>query len=153
MYRTHTCGELRIENVGEEVELVGWVHRRRDHGGLTFIDLRDRYGIVQVVTNPNISNSSHDAFAPVRLEWVIAVNGVVRKRLEGKENPELATGDIEIEVFDVQILNPSKPTPFLINDQDNADNKHSHQQGHPPFIIQDFKHAANSLMPDVHRIC
>jgi aspartyl-tRNA synthetase len=121
MFRTHTCGELRISNNGETVELVGWVHRRRDHGGLTFIDLRDRYGIVQIVTNPDISKSSHDAAAPVRLEWVIEVVGVVRKRLEGKENPELKTGDIEIEVKELKVLNPSKPTPFLINDQDNAD--------------------------------
>ena len=121
MYRTHTCGELRIDNVGETVELVGWVHRRRDHGGLTFIDLRDRYGIVQIVTNPNISKSAHDVLAPVRLEWVIAVKGVVRKRLEGKENPELDTGEIEIEVLNLRILNPSKPTPFLINDQEKSD--------------------------------
>ncbi len=121
MYRTHTCGELRISNVGDKVELVGWVHRRRDHGGLTFIDLRDRYGIVQIVTNPDISKKSHEAAAPVRLEWVVQVEGVVRKRLEGKENPELNTGDIEIEVTDLEVLNPSNPTPFLINDQEKAD--------------------------------
>jgi len=101
--------------------LAGWVHRRRDHGGLTFIDLRDRYGIVQVVTNPVDSPQAHQIMDPVRLEWVIQVEGIVRARLEGKENPDLLTGEIEVEVLVVKILNPAKPTPFSINGQDEAD--------------------------------
>ena len=121
MYRTHYCGELRSTHIGQKVMLSGWVHRRRDHGGLTFIDLRDRYGIVQIVTNPVGSPQAHQILDPVRLEWVIQVEGIVRPRLEGKENPNLSTGEIEVEVLEVKILNPSKPTPFSINGQDEAD--------------------------------
>lgn len=121
MYRTHYCGELRSTHIGQKVMLAGWVHRRRDHGGLTFIDLRDRYGIVQIVTNPVGSPQAHQILDPVRLEWVIQVEGIVRPRLEGKENPNLSTGEIEVEVLEVKILNPSKPTPFSINGQDEAD--------------------------------
>lgn len=123
MYRSHTCGELRSANAGETVKLAGWVHRRRDHGGLTFLDLRDRYGIVQVVTNPDVSPKAHQTLAPVRLEWVIEVEGIVRKRLEGKENPNLATGEIEVEIQKASILNPSKPTPFLINGKEESDER------------------------------
>jgi len=121
MYRTHNCGELRLSNVGETVKLAGWVHRRRDHGGLTFLDLRDRYGIVQVVTNPDISPEAHKLLAPVRLEWIIEVEGIVKKRLEGKENLKLSTGEIEVEIQSAKILNPAKPTPFLINGKEEAD--------------------------------
>ncbi len=121
MYRTQYCGELRSNHIGQRVMLAGWVHRRRDHGGLTFIDLRDRYGIVQIVTNPVDSPQAHQILDPVRLEWVIQVEGIVRPRLEGKENPNLSTGEIEVEVLEVKILNPSKPTPFSINGQDEAD--------------------------------
>ena len=121
MYRTQYCGELRSTNIGQSVMLAGWVHRRRDHGGLTFIDLRDRYGIVQIVTNPVGSPQAHQIMDPVRLEWVIQVEGIVRPRLEGKENPDLSTGEIEVEVLEVKILNPAKPTPFSINGQDEAD--------------------------------
>ena len=121
MYRTHYCGELRSSHIGQKVMLSGWVHRRRDHGGLTFIDLRDRYGIVQIVTNPVGSPQAHQILDPVRLEWVIQVEGIVRPRLEGKENPNLSTGEIEVEVLEVRILNPSKPTPFSINGKDEAD--------------------------------
>ncbi len=121
MYRTHNCGELRLSNVGETVKLAGWVHRRRDHGGLTFLDLRDRYGIVQVVTNPDISPVAHKLLAPVRLEWIIEVEGIVKKRLEGKENPKLSTGEIEVEIQSAKVLNPAKPTPFLINGKEESD--------------------------------
>jgi len=121
MYRTQYCGELRSTHIGQRVMLAGWVHRRRDHGGLAFIDLRDRYGIVQIVTNPVDSPQAHQIMDPVRLEWVIQVEGIVRSRLEGKENPDLSTGEIEVEVLEVKILNPSKPTPFSINGQDEAD--------------------------------
>ena len=121
MYRTHNCGELRLPNAGETVKLAGWVHRRRDHGGLTFIDLRDRYGIVQVVTNPDISPDAHEVLAPVRLEWVIEIEGLVKKRLAGKENPKLSTGEIEVEIQKAIILNPAKPTPFLINGKEQSD--------------------------------
>ena len=121
MYKTHTCGELRPSHVGETVTLAGWVHRRRDHGGVTFIDLRDRFGIVQVVANPENSPQAHQAATDVRAEWVIQVAGVVRKRPEGMENPNLDTGAIEVEVGDLEVLNPARQTPFLINKEEEVE--------------------------------
>lgn len=121
MYKTHTCGALRLDDVGEEVSLAGWVDRRRDHGGVTFVDLRDRFGVVQLVTNPEISPDAHQGLDPVRMEWVIQVKGEVRRRPEGMENPEIATGDIEVEVTDVRILNPAQTPPFLIHQEEDVD--------------------------------
>lgn len=121
MYKTHNCGELRISDRGETVTLAGWVHRRRDHGGVTFIDLRDRSGIVQVVANPEISPNAHQAAVDVRVEWVIQVIGVVRERPAGMENPNLPTGEVEVEVQDLKVLNPAKTTPFLINKEEEVD--------------------------------
>ncbi len=121
MYKTHTCGELRAEHVGQKVILAGWVHRRRDHGGVTFIDLRDRFGLVQVVANPEISPQAHQAAEPVRMEWVIQVIGVVRRRPAGAENPKLATGEVEVEAQEIRVLNPSKTPPFLINRDEEPD--------------------------------
>ena len=93
-----TCGSLRASNAGEEVVLRGWVNRRRDLGGLIFIDLRDRYGLTQIVFNPEITPDSHAAASDVRNEFVLEARGVVRERPEGTRNPKLETGDIEIEV-------------------------------------------------------
>ena len=97
-FRTHTCGELRAAQVGERVTLAGWVHRRRDHGHLTFFDLRDRYGITQVVTNADEQPDAHGAGAEARTEWVIQVEGTVRERPAGTANAELPTGEIEVGV-------------------------------------------------------
>jgi aspartyl-tRNA synthetase len=116
MYKTHACGELRPSHVGQSVTLAGWVHRQRDHGGVTFIDLRDRSGIVQVVGNPALAE-----VAPIqdaRQEWVIQVTGIVRRRPSGMENPTIATGEIEVEVNSCVVLNPSKMLPFLINKEE-----------------------------------
>ena len=121
MYKTHTCGELRIKDVGKSVKLAGWVHRRRDHGGVTFIDLRDRFGLTQIVLNPEISPEAHQLAEAIRMEWVIQVEGNVRRRPEGAENPNLPTGEIEIEVHKLNILNPAKTPPFLINKDEEAD--------------------------------
>ncbi|MGW8250448.1 MAG: amino acid--tRNA ligase-related protein, partial [Anaerolineales bacterium] len=121
MNKTHTCGELRLENVNQPVTLAGWVNRRRDHGGVTFIDLRDRFGMVQVVADPQTSPDAHMSLLPVRMEWVVQVEGVVRKRLAGMENPKLATGEIEVEAKQVVVLNPAKPTPFLISGDEEVD--------------------------------
>jgi len=121
MLRTHTCGELRVAHAGQTVLLAGWVHRRRDHGGLTFIDLRDRFGIVQAVANPAVSAEAHEALIPVRSEWVIQVEGVVIKRPEGMVNPEFDTGEIEVEITKLTILNPAKTPPIYINKEDEAD--------------------------------
>ncbi len=116
MYRTHTCGELRAEHVGEVVSLAGWVDRRRDHGGVTFLDLRDRSGIVQVTANPERSASAHAAAEGVRSEWVVQLQGVVRRRPAGMENPRLETGEVEVEASELKILNEARTPPFAINE-------------------------------------
>jgi aspartyl-tRNA synthetase len=116
-FRTHTCGELRASHVGERVTLAGWVHRRRDHGHLTFLDLRDRYGITQVVTNADDAADAHAAAEPARNEWVVQISGVVRHRPEGTTNAELATGEVEVAVDAFIVLNPSKVPPFYINEE------------------------------------
>lgn len=113
--RTHTCGELNAKNAGEEIILMGWVHRWRDHGGLIFIDLRDRYGMTQIVFDPKCSGEDYLKSKELRTEFVIAVKGEVRKRPEGMVNPNLSTGDIEISVTRLKILNPAKTTPFEID--------------------------------------
>jgi aspartyl-tRNA synthetase len=118
--RTHLCGELRIEHVGEEVTLMGWVETRRDHGGLVFIDLRDRSGVVQVVLNPKVDEVSHSQSHKVRGEFVIGVRGVVKARPKGTANPALMTGEIEVVANELEILNPSKPLPFNITDELDA---------------------------------
>ena len=121
MYKTHTCGELRAEDAGKVVRLAGWIHRRRDHGGVTFIDLRDRFGLVQIVANSEISPAAHEALSSARTEWVIQATGLVQRRPSGSENPDLSTGDIEIQVERVEILNPAKTTPFLIAKEEEVD--------------------------------
>jgi aspartyl-tRNA synthetase len=121
MYKTHTCGELRAEHVGQQVTLAGWVHRRRDHGGLTFIDLRDRFGLVQIVADPTKAPEAHKAFEPVRSEWVLQVIGEVRMRPAGMENADLATGQIEVAVSELKVLNEAKSPPFAINKEEEVD--------------------------------
>jgi aspartyl-tRNA synthetase len=116
-FRTHTCGALSEANVGERVTLAAWVNRRRDHGHLTFFDLRDRYGVTQVVTSSDDAPDAHQAGEAVRNEWVIQVSGVVRHRPEGTTNDELATGAIEVGVDELTVLNPSKVPPFYINEE------------------------------------
>ena len=115
MYKTHTCGELRPGHADQMVTLAGWVHRRRDHGGVTFLDLRDRFGIVQVVCNPTLPKETLDLVADIRLEWVVQITGMVHKRPAGMENPRMATGEIEVIAHGVQALNPAKPLPFIVN--------------------------------------
>ncbi|MFR3451282.1 MAG: OB-fold nucleic acid binding domain-containing protein [Collinsella sp.] len=114
---THTCGELRAANIGEEVTLTGWVSRRRDHGGLIFCDLRDREGITQINFDPE--HSDGDAFKiaeTMRPEWPIRVHGVVRDRGHDAVNPRLVTGEIEVLVDHATVLNRSKTPPFQIED-------------------------------------
>jgi aspartyl-tRNA synthetase len=122
MLKTHTCGELSLENVGQDVMLAGWVNRRRDHGGLIFIDLRDRFGVIQVTVDSDAATSAHDTADQVRSEYVIQVTGMVRQRPEGFQNPNLATGEIEVVVNDIQILNESKTPPFYISSANETDN-------------------------------
>lgn len=115
MLKTHSCGELTVKNIGEKLTLAGWVHRRRDHGGLIFIDLRDREGLTQIVFDPEKSPAAHETGGDLRNEYVIRVTGLVSRRPAGTENPNLTTGDIELIVSEVEILNTSKVPPFYIN--------------------------------------
>ena len=132
--RTHTCGQLRKENVGEEVILNGWINSRRDHGGLIFIDLRDRYGKTQVVFDEGLDPSTFEAIGitfdqlqvafnrakPLGMEDVIAVKGIVADRAAGAVNPNLPTGEIEVRVSEIEVLNEAEPLPFLVTDRDSA---------------------------------
>jgi aspartyl-tRNA synthetase len=117
-YRTHTCGELRASDAGAEARLSGWVNRRRDQGGLIFLDLRDRAGITQVVVDRTDAPAAHEAASKVRSEFVVTVSGAVAKRLPGTENAKLPTGEIELQATDVEILNESKTPPFYVNEPD-----------------------------------
>lgn len=116
MLKSHNCGELRKENVGDKVTLAGWVDRRRDHGGLIFIDLRDREGIVQVTFNPEVAKGCHKVASKLRSEYVVTVEGEVALRPPGTENSKLPTGEVEVIARDARILNPSKTPPFYINE-------------------------------------
>jgi aspartyl-tRNA synthetase len=115
--RTHTCGDLRAGAVGSAVTMMGWVQTRRDHGGLIFVDLRDRYGITQVVFNPAVAPQSHEKAGGLRSEFVIAVQGTVEARPQGMENPQLTTGAIEVVVQELKILNEAKTPYFPIEDE------------------------------------
>jgi aspartyl-tRNA synthetase len=114
LQRTHTCGQLRKEDAGSEVALSGWVDTRRDHGGVIFIDLRDRYGETQVVFNPEYNSEAHQQASVLRSEYVIAVKGKVYERPEGMINPNLDTGEIELMADKLEILNTSETPPFEI---------------------------------------
>lgn len=120
-FRTCTCGELNTSNIGEEVTLAGWVNRRRDHGGLIFLDVRDRYGITQVICDPEHSEEAHQVASEVRSEYVIQLSGKVVPRLPGTENPNLSTGAIEVAADHIVILNPSRTPPFPISDNIQVD--------------------------------
>ncbi|MBI2165865.1 MAG: aspartate--tRNA ligase [Chloroflexi bacterium] len=115
------AGSLRKSHVGTEVTLAGWVHRRRDHGSLIFIDLRDRSGIAQVVANPEVSPDAHSVVGNLRNEWVLQVKGEVRLRPPGTENQNLPTGEVEVLAKEATILNPAKTPPFYINDEAEVD--------------------------------
>ena len=121
MLKDCSCGELNKEQLGTSVTLAGWVDRRRDHGGLTFIDLRDREGIVQVVFNPEVTESYHQITTEVRNEYVLQITGEVALRPPGTENTKLATGEIEVIAKSITILNTSKTPPFYINEDNEVD--------------------------------
>ena len=120
-YRTHTCGELDTSNIGQQVTLAGWVNRRRDHGGLVFLDIRDRYGITQVISDPERVPEVHRIASELRSEYVVQISGKVVARLAGTENRNLSTGAIEIAADAIAILNPSRTTPFPISDNIQVD--------------------------------
>src|SRR5947199_2444229 len=120
-YRTHTCGDLNKDAIGQQVTLAGWVNRRRDHGGLVFLDIRDRYGITQVICDPERSPEAHNIASELRSEYVVQLSGTVVPRLPGTENPNLSTGDIEVAAEHIKILNPARTTPFPIADNVSVD--------------------------------
>jgi len=115
MYRTHNCNELNSENIGSTVTLSGWVHRRRDHGGIIFIDLRDRYGLTQIVFDPDVDSEALKTAEKLRSEFVIKVTGEVKRRMEGQENKNVPTGEIEVFVKEIEILSESQTPPFEID--------------------------------------
>ena len=121
MYKNADCGDLTEKDVGKQVHLAGWVHRRRDHGGIIFIDLRDRSGLVQVVFNPELSPDTYKLADEVRSEWVLRVSGEVTRRPPEAENPNLATGYVEVLAGDAEVLNPSLTPPIYINEDQEVE--------------------------------
>ncbi|HIQ37334.1 MAG TPA: aspartate--tRNA ligase, partial [Desulfocapsa sulfexigens] len=115
--RSHSCNDLTSANIGDEVILMGWVLRRRDHGGVIFIDLRDRHGLTQIVFNPEVNSEVHHKAHQLRSEWVIAVRGKVEARLEGMANKKLDTGEIEVFIDELRILNTSETPPFPLDEE------------------------------------
>src|SRR6184192_27527 len=115
------CGSLRPSDEGRELELYGWVARRRDHGGLIFIDLRDRWGVVQVVFNPSHATAAHEKASDLRSEYVVRVGGKVARRRSGAENPRMPTGEVEVIASDLEIISIAKTPPFAIEDDVEAD--------------------------------
>jgi aspartyl-tRNA synthetase len=116
MHRTHTAGELNAKHIGQEVTLSGWVANRRDHGGLIFIDLRDRYGITQTVYDPQENADAHAVADTFRSEYVVKLTGKVRARPEGQENDKLSTGAIEVIISHAEVLSKSEVPPFEITE-------------------------------------
>jgi len=120
MVRDRGCGEIKESDISHNLTLCGWVFRRRDHGGLIFIDLRDRSGVLQVVFSPDVSGNAHELAHDLRSEFVISVSGEIRKRPEGTENPAMPTGAVEMYVNKLDVLNESSPLPFTIEDAADA---------------------------------
>jgi aspartyl-tRNA synthetase len=118
--RTHTCGELRLDDAGQTVTLCGWIWRRRDHGGVTFVDLRDREGLVQLVFHPEDAPDAHAAAQHLGSETVVRVTGVVGERPAGTVNPELPTGEVEVAVSEIEVLSQAETPPFVIEDRIEA---------------------------------
>src|ERR1051326_8106546 len=123
MKRTMMCGEVRTEHIGKRVVLQGWVHTVRDHGGLIFIDLRDRAGIVQCVVNPATQPSAFEVASTLHDEYVVEIHGMVERRPTGSENPRLASGEIEVHADQVVVLNPCLPLPFPVAEEAQVDER------------------------------
>jgi aspartyl-tRNA synthetase len=152
MRRTNNCCDLGSADIGNEVVLMGWVQRRRDHGGVIFIDLRDRNGVTQVVFNPEHNSAVHEKAHDIRSEFVIAVKGRVEKRPEGMANPDLPTGEIEVMVNELKILNQAQTPPFMIEDDidvsENIRLKHRHIDLRRPKIQKNIiaRHKASAAI-------
>ena len=142
MVRDKGCGEIRESDKGQNLTLCGWVFRRRDHGGLIFIDLRDRSGVLQAVFSPDVSADAHKLAHDLRSEFVISVSGEIRQRPEGTENPGMPTGAMEMYVNSLEILNESSPLPFTIEDAADTSEalrlKHRYLDLRRPELQQNF---------------
>ncbi len=149
MKRTHTCGELTTGDIGKKVTLAGWVHRRRDHGGLIFIDLRDRYGLTQIVFNPAASKELHDTAEGLRNEFVVTVDGEVSPRPKGTENPKIKTGGIEIVASKLAILNTAQTPPFEIED----DSQISEELRYTYRFVDLRRKCSRDKLVTRHRVC
>jgi aspartyl-tRNA synthetase len=140
--RTHSCGEVSTRDIGSGIKLVGWTNKWRDHGGVVFIDLRDRSGLVQVVFSPEVDAEIHKAAHRIRNEFVIQVEGDVRERPEGTVNPSIATGQVEVVVKKLRVLNECKPLPFMVEDETDASEslryKHRYLDLRRPAILQNI---------------
>jgi len=121
LHKSIDCGSLRKTHLSQDVTLAGWVHRRRDHGNIIFLDLRDRSGLIQVVFDPKSAPQAHNIAESVRNEWVLKIKGVVSNRPEGTVNPDMPTGDVEILANDIEIMSRSKTPPFYINEESDVD--------------------------------
>ena len=119
--RSHACGAVSAADVGSEVVVAGWVQRRRDHGGVIFVDLRDHQGLVQVVFRPEESAESHERAGEIRSEYVILARGIVQRRTPDTINPKMATGEIEVVAQEVRLLNRATPPPFPLEDNPEVD--------------------------------
>ena len=117
MYKDRGCGQVNLDNVDQIINVAGWVDSWRDHGSLLFLDLRDSTGTIQVVFDKSINNENHEIASSIRNEWVIKVKGIVKKRIDGAENPNIPTGFIEISADELTVLNPSKTPPFEVNNK------------------------------------
>jgi aspartyl-tRNA synthetase len=154
MKRDKNCGELRETDIGSTMTIAGWVFRRRDHGGLIFIDLRDRSGICQVVFSPDVSGDTHEKAHGLRGEYVIAVTGEIRKRPEGTENTSLPTGLVEMYVQDIEVLNEAAPLPYSMEEAAEAGEalrlKHRYLDLRRPEMQQNIitRHKVTKLMRD-----
>jgi len=117
--RSHRAGEIRDSHIGESVTVAGWVQKRRDHGGIAFLDIRDASGIVQVVADPD----EHPTVSDLRMEYCVSVTGTVRERPEGTVNPDIPTGSVEIGADDLTVLSPAETLPFMVDDRTEVDEK------------------------------
>lgn len=154
MFRDKYCGEIKESDIGSNLSLAGWVFRRRDHGGLIFIDMRDRSGITQVVFSPDVSKEAHELAHALRGEFVIAVSGEVKRRPEGTENPNLPTGNMELYADKLKVLNEASPLPFTMEDAAGASEflrlKHRYLDLRRPEMQRNFivRHKAAKVIRD-----
>jgi aspartyl-tRNA synthetase len=142
--RTHACGEVNESDIGSSITIVGWTNKWRDHGGVVFIDLRDRSGLVQVVFRPEVDAEIHKAAHNIRNEFVIQVEGDVRERPEGTVNSSIATGQVEVVAKKLTVLNECKPLPFMVEDESDTSEtlrfRHRYLDLRRPVIQQNIVH-------------